>query len=465
MHLEFTLPPPQDINLNNGCISLNNPQANDQALYVNAVGYAIINEIKLKLKNETIDKHSGLWMDIWNELTDPNKNEWPLVGKYESDNNRFLTGTKDNKLSRYYLPLKFFFCRNTGLAIPYFLLTDNDLKIEISLNSLNSLLLYNGNNINLTQRSIINFSIHTEYIFLEPEEENKILNNLPNEYLVEVVDEKTNLSINNSNGIIFTNPTKELIWVFRNSNRIATENVSTNGFRYNIPGSIDANTSTNGNDIFNYSYHTQNTTLNYNTFDPFSTLQIKIDGRERIEDTEATFFRTIQPYKYHSKIPGGYERDDKKRYIYTYSFALNPEDYQPSGSYNFSINDDSLDLVFTAPQDGLANYTLNVFSYHYKYLSFDQNTVTFSDVPIQSFMESLSEGDPCAQRQSNNKKDKAVKEEIKRRYAVEVPYVHDQSLGKKQWSGLQGNFFQTQKHKDLGKNIDKIKNYKLNYKL
>ena len=56
---------------------------------VNAVGFAIINEIKLKFGSNIIDKHTGLWFDVWNELTDPNRKEWPLVGKF---NDRDLTG-------------------------------------------------------------------------------------------------------------------------------------------------------------------------------------------------------------------------------------------------------------------------------------------------------------------------------------------------------------------------------------
>ena len=73
-----------------------------------------------------------------------------------------------------------------------------------------------------------------------------------------------------------------------------------------------------------------NTSLGYGTRDPFNTLVVKINNNDRFTETDATFFRTMQPYKYHSNIPGGITKASKKQYIYVYSFALNPEEYQPT---------------------------------------------------------------------------------------------------------------------------------------
>ena len=79
------------------------------------------------------------------------------------------------------------------------------------------------------------------------------------------------------------------------------------------------------------------------------TVNIQINNNERFTRTDATFFRTMQPYKYHSNTPGGISKAKKKQFIYVYSFALHPEDYQPSGSYNFSIGDDTVSFSFTGP--------------------------------------------------------------------------------------------------------------------
>ena len=59
----------------------------------------------------------------------------------------------------------------------------------------------------------------------------------------------------------------------------------------------------------------------------------------------------MQPYKHHSNVPGGIDRSVKKQFIYVYSFALNPEEYQPSGSYNFGRLNDRTNFEFTEEQE------------------------------------------------------------------------------------------------------------------
>ena len=489
MHFEFTLPPAAgDDGVDKDGQSLNSQRTQagigcvdnfrGYARWVNAVGFAIINEIKLKFGSNVIDKHTGLWYDVWNELTDPNRKEWPLVGKF---NDRDLIGTSQFEKTRYYVPLKFYFNRNPGLAIPIFLLNENELKIELSFNSINTLLNFGKNtdvgaaNPVINSRSISGFKFYANYVFLEQEEESRIQNSLPSEYLVETLDIKDNTTSAGVTNLVFENPTKELIWVFRHPDRIAAGS-TTNIPNENIPG-LD---STNPNDIFNYSRSGKNTQLGYGSKDPFSRLTIQINNNDRFEETDATFFRTMQPYKYHSNIPGGIDKNTKKQYIYVYSFALNPEEYQPTGSFNFSIGDDLTSFNFTGPATagtvlGMSSYNLTIFSIRYEYIVFNFGRVTVSRVPIQSsFQEAQAEvpaessapaessGGAAKKKKSpavqiSSSKNAAVKQEINRRYATEVPYLYEQSLGKKKWSGLQGDFFERQKRSDLGKDIENKK--------
>ena len=476
MHFEFTLPPAagddgidkdgtemnsQRVGTGIGCVD----NFKGYARWVNAVGFAIIDEIKLKFGSNIIDKHTGLWYDVWNELTDPNRKEWPLVGKY---NDRDLIGTSQFDYTRYYVPLKFYFNRNPGLAIPIFLLDENELKIEVSFKTLASLLNFGKNAAVgeaapvIQSRDVSQFKFYANYVFLEQEEESRIQYSLPSEYLVETLDIKDNITSANVSNLVFENPTKEFIWVFRHPDRIKTGSTSLIPYE-NIPGQ-DA---INPNDIFNYSRAGKNSGLGYGTKDPFSQLTIQINNIDRFEQTDATFFRTMQPYKYHSNIPGGITKNTKKQYIYVYSFALNPEEYQPSGSFNFSIGDDLVSFNFIGPATaglvkGMGDYNLTIFSIRYEYIVFNFGRVTVSNVPIQSsYQESqVTTSDTSKKDDSKEQsplvkistaKNAAVKQEIERRYAVEVPYHYNQSLGKKKWSGLQGDFFQTQKQQDLEK--------------
>ena len=507
MHFEFTLPPatgdgvvdervdePVPINptagpgQNIGCVD----NFRGYARWVNAVGFAIINEIKLKFGTQDVDTHTGLWYDVWNELTDPNRKEWSLVGKVD-ESTESRKGESDRDFSRYYVPLKFYFNRNPGLAIPIFLLNDNELRINISLNTLESLLLFNRRgDINpvINQRSISNFRFYATYVFLEPYEESRIRNSLPSEYIAETLKIEDNLTTGGTGtqptGLRFDSPVKEFIWIFRHPDRIVSGSI-TNIPQESFPNDDDIR----ANDIFNYSSHGTNDSLSYGTNDPFDTLTMTIGTKERFETTDATFFRTIQPYKYHSNVPGGITGNNKKKYIYVYSFALNPEEYQPSGSFNFSLKDDTVGFNFAGPATrqpagtvfrGMDDYDLTIFAVRYQYIKFDvSGRATVSSLPAKASFNEARDAQAAVQtaardaeaegrdvqeairrtrediRQAGLSSSAGVQQEIKRRYAVEVPYIYDQSLGKKKWSGQQGEFFQRQKDADLGKDSKQIK--------
>lgn len=479
MHFEFTLPPAAGengvdkngdslndriIHVNEGCVD----NFKGYARWVNAVGFAIIDSIKLKFDSNTFDTHTGLWYDIYNELTDPNRKEWPLVGKFEYKD---IEGTSQFEKSRYYVPIKFYFNRNPGLAIPIFLLNENELKVQLTLNTLESLLVFSKKNNNdtdpgnpiINSKSLSDFKFYVNYVFLEQEEENRIQGSLPSEYLVETLDIKDNLTSSEATNLVFENPTKEFIWVFRHPSRIDSASIENNRIPAENNPDLD---SKNPNDIFNYSRVGKNSHLNYGSKDTFSKLTIQINNLNRFEQTDATFFRTMQPYKYHSNIPGGISKNKKKQFIYVYSFALNPEDHQPTGSYNFSIGNDLVNFNFTGPNTenegqaneilGMSGYNLTIFSTRYEYIVFNYGRVSISNVPFQSnFQEAQSDSSSSVSNTTISKN--AVKEEVKRRYAIEVPYLNNRSLGKKKWSGLQGDFFQKQKSDDLDEKYEQKK--------
>jgi len=403
MYMEFTLPPAAGsggVNSNDVAISGLDSDGvvsnfKEYAHWVNGVGYAIIDNIKLILNNDTVDKHTGLWYDIWNELSDPNRTEWPLVGKYDY-NDRKTAIDKTN--SRYYVPLKFYFNRNPGLAIPIFLLNEGDIKIEFTLNSVIDLVNFKKRTYVTTAIdttvSLSTFKFFTTYIFLEPSEELRISSNLPSEYLIETLDIHDNVSASDLSGIVFENPVKEIVWVFRHKLRLYSADVGSDAIpkmntlsdtHTGAPKTVaNANdTNLNPNDIFNYAAQVENFSgSGYGTYDTFNTLSLKIANQERFATTDATFFRTMQPYKHHSNIPGGSKKEnERKKYIYVYSFSLSPEDYQPSGSYNFSATDDK--VAFTFAGHDIANYTLSIFTTRYEYLSITRGRISKTNVPIQ----------------------------------------------------------------------------------
>ena len=66
-----------------------------------------------------------------------------------------------------------------------------------------------------------------------------------------------------------------------------------------------------------------------------------MNGNERFNKRNGFYFNTVQPYQHHTGSPAVG--------INVYSFAIKPEDYQPSGTCNFSrLDNTELDLELTA---------------------------------------------------------------------------------------------------------------------
>jgi hypothetical protein len=107
-------------------------------------------------------------------------------------------------------------------------------------------------------------------------------------------------------------PTKELIWVFNRNGTSAPQNDFSEGVNL-IPNGTPSQ------------------------FAPLYNFKLNINGTDRFKERPGEYFRLVQNYDHHTRTP--------TNYIYTYSFALRPEEHQPSGTCNFSRIDSS-QLVF-----------------------------------------------------------------------------------------------------------------------
>lgn len=104
--------------------------------WVRRVGYALIKSVEIEIGEELIDKQYGDWLNIWHELTIPdNKNIDRMLGNVK-ELKTFENGKKSYKL---FIPLRFWFNRITGLALPVVSLQYNHIKINLEINDLNKL--------------------------------------------------------------------------------------------------------------------------------------------------------------------------------------------------------------------------------------------------------------------------------------------------------------------------------------
>jgi hypothetical protein len=91
------------------------------------------------------------------------------------------------------------------------------------------------------------------------------------------------------------------------------------------------------------------------------TARFLFNGQDRMETKDNFYFNIIQPYQHHTFIP--------KTGIYVYSFSLNPESFQPSGSCNFSkINKAQMYLELIKPRSDAYSYSINIYAVNYNFL-------------------------------------------------------------------------------------------------
>jgi len=331
--------------------------------WTNGTGYAYLKEASIYIGDLLIDKHVSEWFDIWNELTDINESEHLLVNKHISKNTklRFNTNKQSCKPVQLYIPLQFWFNRFISSALPLLALQYHDVKFSFLFRDLRYLINTDGD-IGNTPTNIPAIKLYIDYIFLDAPERKQFAEK-SHEYLIEQVQYKKE-KLRTINDISFNHPIKELIWAVRNNN-VGTESLenidAAKNFVKKNTGSL--NTMDNGNDYFNYS------TLTFDTDrteyvggsasnEPFQYATISFNGINRFTKHRASYFRTIQPITYHSRVPS--------KHIYNYSFSIKPESLQPSGSCNFSrMQNAKLVLDNITPDDS----ELFVFARNYNVLA------------------------------------------------------------------------------------------------
>jgi hypothetical protein len=95
---------------------------------------------------------------------------------------------------------------------------------------------------------------------------------------------------------------------------------------------------------------------------PVVTAKLQLNGQDRISEREGSYFDVVQPFQHHTRAPD--------TGINLYSFALRPEEQQPSGTCNFSrIDNATLQLVLSSGTvAGTATAKVRVYAYSYNVL-------------------------------------------------------------------------------------------------
>jgi hypothetical protein len=102
------------------------------------------------------------------------------------------------------------------------------------------------------------------------------------------------------------------------------------------------------------------TTFDEDAASNMTDMKLVLNGQDRFKEQGSKYFNSVQPYNHHSgtPMPG----------IYSYSFALKPEEHQPTGTCNFSRIDNAQVAINAASTGAGEPLTLNMFAVNYNVL-------------------------------------------------------------------------------------------------
>ena len=363
---------------------LNNNNTATFTHWCNNTGAAFVKQCEIDIGGQMIEKHDSLWYDIYNELNNTDIHANKQINKNKSLIYRHNGNKQRAPNLHLMIPLHFWFTKNKGSSLPLIALQYHEVTLKIVTRAIRNLLITDADNSNIVFQPA-NIEIWADYVFLDTPERKRFAQS-KHTYLVEQVQLHTANIVNRSQNIeiMFSHPVKQLVWVFTNTNRtqeINTSNIAANPSLFRSKRLQDNGTTLlangytesvrPGNDYFNYmpTSTAGNTSVvtapvsgssinGDNTMENFDNVVLKLNGHHRFEARRAVYFRTIQPVQSYLQVPS--------KHIYVYSFSLNPKEYQPSGSCNFSRLD-SAELEFNNLGE-ITNKQLSVYAINYNIL-------------------------------------------------------------------------------------------------
>ena len=374
MYLQVTLPP-----------------APNGWTWIDSVGHRLIKSVRINLGGDTIDEHNGRWLEIWDQLTHDatSKDAYSqMTGK------QGIFGHHDGGQQLLFIPLMFWFNRNPGLSLPLIALQYHEVKVVIDFEDLPKLVTapaagnWSANSINDVEKggpygsntatqttdsaglapytdavawaaklqvlsSEFKCELYVDYVYLDTEER-KRFSQMSHEYLIDqlqIQGKETITSYNHRCKLNFNHPVKELIWVFE-----PPENPG-NGTAGILPKyasgyySGDATEETFlplRRNVFGHFGQAQHNTA---VLSWLKDAKLQINGHDRFTTRPGEYFSRVQPWQHHSGSPSVP--------IFVYSFALRPEEFQPSGTCNFSRIDNAYLEVNLRKLLGDHDYSIN----------------------------------------------------------------------------------------------------------
>lgn len=349
--------------------------------YSNTTALCFLKDVSIFIGDKLIDKHDGRYYDILNELKRYDDRGIDYIINRSRINKETVFKPNNVKL---FIPLNFWFCKDISQSLPLIALQFHDVKLKASFRSIKHIInseeappiidefgdlrpqddtiTVSGNDIhNLVKPKV---KLWSNYINLDVDERKRFAQK-HHEYLIEQVqlverDFKPSIDIN------LNHPVKILYWVIQNNTAIQgidnyklIDNLKND---YGDPNELPLhNLWKNGNDFLNYKIHEPVNPSHLGgvtIYEHFEKMKITFNGIDRFKEREPTYFRALQPLENKYTIP--------EKNIYMYSFCLDPENHQPTGSCNFS-RIDNLSFTFKG-NHSYNNYKIFIYARNYNVL-------------------------------------------------------------------------------------------------
>ncbi len=346
------------------------------------LGYLLLKQIEVEIGGQIIDRHYGEWLYLWETLTadfdTAMKLDTMVGGQYSGVDSSAVTCTGRPEVL--YIPLQFWFNRNPGLALPLIALQYHEVRFNITLEDAVNLVTgagATGSQVSAAASALpalTDMALYLDYVYLDVDERRRFAQE-SHEYLIDQLQYTGQQTITTSSGrldLTLNHPVKELIWVFQDARKSDCA----------IPAT---STSTN--------YTAQAYTQPFSYDDIVNRARLQINGQDRFDERYGDYFWKVQPYQHHTG--GGFARAvvntlagdandavisrTAPNPINVYSFAIQPEEHQPSGTCNFS-RIDTATLVYDSIKPNAAgtnndngSYPSKTYPYNFRMYAVNYN--------------------------------------------------------------------------------------------
>ena len=377
-YLSIQLPATATFNGANRNIFWNNEQGR--------LGYNLLDYVEIEVGGQLIDRLYSEWLYLWDLLSSDYNTSFKLhqmVGAgldagYTTlpDPSSCVRATgRQSAPNVIFVPLPFFYTKNPGAALPLIALQYHEVKININWNKSQFVGTLTSNGLipsgSYSISSLVappppsSVALYVDYIYLDVDERRRMAQE-SHEYLIEQVqfnEDKGVSAASNRIDLTFNHPVKELVWVVQPERFTNCKIAQPRDSGGNVTATVGVPRPNVGRlSPFTYTYANQRQTsggsADTSYTQPIFDQWIQINGQDRMDRRSGDYFNKVQPYQHHTGTmrPIGFQtftaggdplvnaaqgvtttaRPSVHQAIYSYSFALKPEEQQPSGTCNFS---------------------------------------------------------------------------------------------------------------------------------